>query len=368
MNNQKKPINDQILRNVLDIVREKGKDELASEEKRNTARLQTEMLRVYLKDPAINYSACRKIVQTMIPEVHLSDTNIRIHAERMRISERTVRAKLIEWAIQVTEQIREGMTGDGEAIDKAKTMILEKFSPSEKHRHDMQNAVVLTALFEFIPELAVSEERNDIPKFGKTYRNVCLKNILDSIAYDIAESNVDPEIEKLTNVGDLRKKIYMARNELQEYRSLVEAAYYERDSKLEEFKHQEIASFFSALNDEQHGYLIDSLYLLKKACAEYKKSGEVFPYLLEGIPAFFDRLLGFLCEAGISPACKFAPHSIQKLTLDQMDGCRFEPLPERKTPIKEGEAVTVKVISSGWKYGETVISYPVLQEECPNKN
>ena len=99
---------------------------------------------------------------------------------------------------------------------------------------------------------------------------------------------------------------------------------------------------------------------------DLKKSGEKLPYSLEGIPAFMDRLLSFLHDAGISPASRFAPHSTQKLTLEQMQGCRFEPLPERKAPIKEGEAVIVNVLSSGWKLGNTVISYPVLQEDYKN--
>ena len=190
--------------------------------------------------------------------------------------------------------------------------------------------------------------------------------ILNSIAYDIAESKGDTEIEQMTDISALRREVYLARKELQEYRELVEAADADFEDKLEELKQQEIASFFSALNNEKYGFLIDSLYLQKRACMDLKKSGEKLPYSLEGVPAFMDRLLSFLRDAGISPASRFAPHSTQKLTLEQMQGCRFEPLPERKAPIKEGEAVIVNVLSSGWKLGNTVISYPVLQEDYKN--
>ena len=147
---------------------------------------------------------------------------------------------------------------------------------------------------------------------------------------------------------------------------MVESADAEFEDKLQELKQQEIAAFFSALNNEKYGYLVDTLYLQKRVCAELKKKGESFPYAASGIPVFLDRLISFLRDVGVSPVSRFAPHSIQKLTLAQMEGYSFEPSPERKTPIKDDELVTVKVISSGWKLGDVIFSYPVLQEEDNN--
>ena len=315
---KRKNVSERIVKSVLDIVNEKSKTELSSEKLRKIVKLENLMIRAYLNDPAINYAVCRKTVQPY-----------------------------------------------EEAIKNANAMIAGKYSEAAKY-HYAQEQIVLVAMFECIPELADKAERDAILKLGRKYCRVCLKNILNSIAYDIAESKGDTEIEQMTDISALRREVYLARKELQEYRELVEAADADFEDKLEELKQQEIASFFSALNNEKYGFLIDSLYLQKRACMDLKKSGEKLPYSLEGVPAFMDRLLSFLRDAGISPASRFAPHSTQKLTLEQMQGCRFEPLPERKAPIKEGEAVIVNVLSSGWKLGNTVISYPVLQEDYKN--
>ncbi|MGN1410503.1 MAG: hypothetical protein ACI4XJ_10065 [Eubacteriales bacterium] len=362
---RKKNVSDRIIKSILDIVDEKSKNELSSEKMRKTVKLENLMIRAYLNDPAINYAVCRKTVQPFIPEFYLEDGDIRARAESMNLSERSVRGELAAWANKVVDQIYTGMAGDEAAIKKADAMVAGKYSDTEKY-HYSQEQFVLAAMFECIPELAGKAERDAILKLGRKYSRVCLKNILNSIAYDIAESNGDNEIDQMTDISALRREVYLARRELQEYRELVEAADADFEDKLEELKQQEIASFFSALNNEKYGFLIDSLYLQKRAFMELKKSGEKLPYAVEGIPAFMDRLLSFLRDAGISPASRFAPHSTQRLTLEQMEGCRFEPLPERTAPIKEGEAVAVKVISSGWKLGNTVISYPVLQEDYQN--
>jgi hypothetical protein len=147
------------------------------------------------------------------------------------------------------------------------------------------------------------------------------------------------------------------------YFVVVAAADAEFENKLEELKQQEIMSFFSALNNEKYGYLLDSVYLQWKACGEVRRNGEKLPYVLEGVPAFFDRFMQFIRDVGISPVTKCAPNSTQNLTLAQMEGFSFEPSDKRTKPVREGEHVKVKVVSSGWKLGNAIISNPVIHEE-----
>ena len=358
-------ISEHTIKSILDIVNEKSKVKLNSDKKRTIAKLENLMIRAYLHDPTMNYAVCRKRVQPQIMEYYLEDNDIKRRAEMLKMSERTIRSELVSWAYRVVELIYAGMAGDEAAIKKADEMVAGQYSQNGKYHH-AQEQLVLAALFEFVPELVNTKERDAVLELGRKYACVCLHYILNSISYDIAESNGDPEIEKMTDLISLRREVYLARKELQEYKKLVESADAEFEDKLEELKQQEIASFFSALNNEKYGYLIDSVYLQKRACMDLKRSGERLPYSVEGIPALLDRFLAFLRDAGVSPASRFAPHSTQKLTLEQMEGCRFEPLPERITPIKEREAVTVKVLSSGWKLGDAVISYPVLQEDYQN--
>lgn len=356
----KKNVSDKIVSSILTTVRDYSKTALATEELRYLARLENLLLRTYLNDPTLTPSACRKLVQPYFPDRRLEDPDIVKRNEYMVLTDRDTRVELVEWAHKVVERIYAGMTLDAAAIKEAERMIEEKRAKDKKR---YTYSVLLVAMFEYIPELNSCAERDELLKLGIKFRSKCLNQVLNIIKYDAGADNVRNEIDQMTDIPALRREVYLARKELQEYREMVEAADAEFEDKLEESRSRAIASFFTALNNEKYGFLIDSLYLQKKACADLKRSGEHLPYSVEGIPAFFDRLLMFLRDSGIAPASRFAPNSTQKLTLEQMEGCRFEPLPERKTPIRDGETVTVKVISSGWKLDDTVIAYPVLQED-----
>lgn len=361
----KRNVSDRIINNILDILREKSATKIKNEKDRANARMETLIVRAYVHEPQMMYAGCRKIIQPVVPEKRLSDADIRNRAESLRLTERTVREEMVAWTYTMVARIYEGMAGNEAAIQGAVEAI-QKHTARGSKTADARSRMVLIALFELVPELAATEEKGLIEDLGRNYCHMCLQAILRSIVYDVTRCAGDPKIDAMTSVDALRREVYLARNELREYRELVEAADAEFDNKLEELKQQEIAAFFSALNNEKYGFLIDSLYLHRKACAEARREGEKIPYAMEGVPTFLDRFLRFLCDAGISPASKFAPHSYHRLTLSQMDGCRFDPSPERTTPIKDGQTVLVKVLSSGWKLGDTIISYPFLQEDIEN--
>lgn len=362
---EKRNVKSGIKDNILEIVLEKSKVPLSSDKMKKHVGLENLMIRAYLEDPMMNYASCRKAVQPDLEGMFLDDGIIRRRAEEMKLSERSTRSALSEWAGEVVEKIYEGMAGSKEALTEAVDMVAGRYSSDERY-HFAQEQFVLHGMFERIPQLRESEGRNAILKLGRRYCKICLSLILNSIEYDISSHDEEDTMELITDPTQLRREIYLARKELSDYRELVAAADAEFEDKLEELKQQEIVSFFSSLNNEKYGFLIDSLYLQKMACDEIRKSGEKIPYLLDGIPPFLTNLLGFLIDSGISPASRFAPHSTQYLTLEMMVGCRFEPLPERTEPIKEGEVVKVKVVSAGWKYGNSVISYPILQEDYSN--
>lgn len=359
---EKKNVPHDIVDSVLEIPCEMSKTEVASPKMRQFVKLENLMIRTYLDNPSIRYSDCRKAVQQFMPEFHLEDADIRERASRLRLSDGAVRGNLANWAKEVAKLVYEGMAGDSEAIKTAIAMVERKYSSDAVRKHGCQEQFVLCAMFRYIPELTSGAAGESLLKLGQKYSSVCLNKILNSIAYDVSEDGLN-DLDSSADISELRRKVHLARKELQEYRALVEAADAEFEDKLEELKSQEIAAFFSALNNEKYGFLIDSLYLHKKAFADVKRSGEGLPYAIEGVPAFMDRLMMFLRDAGISPVSKFAPHTTHSLTLEQMEGCRFEPSPERTAPIMAGEVVTVKVISSGWKLGDAIVSYPVLQEE-----
>lgn len=358
---EEKRVSPSVIHGILDILDEKSKVRM-SKDKMRKVKIENLMIRAYLDCPTMGYADCLKEVKLHLPDYSAEDSPIRERAETMRISEKELRAELSQWAFRVIGLIYEGMAGNKDAIKKAEEMVAGQYSDKGVY-HQTQEQFVLNGLVCSIPQLADSPARDQVLELGRKYCIVCLRYIIRSISFDIGADDLDPEIEKMTDLNELRRKVYLARTQLKEYKELVEAADAEFDNKLEALHQQERIAFFTSLNNEKYGYLIDSLYLQKKACMECKRTGQHLPFILEGVPAFTDRLLSFLKDSGVVPASRYEPNSLQRLTLEQMRDCRFEPHPARQTAIRRDEVLTVRVVSSGWRLNDVIISLPLLQEE-----
>ena len=360
----KKNVPQKLIDEIVGVMRERSVDGWNNPDKRRAVLVDNLMIRFYLDDPMNKYAECRKAVQESCPEYHLDDQYIRVRAENMGMSKNVVRSDLCEWAYGIVSLIYDGMAGDKKAIAQARNLIEKPYKPGLKKSPAVQDQLVLFAMFEYIPELRKTDIYKGMLFIARKFMRVLLNKVLAVISFEV---DSDDAQQLKGSVEELRREVYLARNELAEYKAMVEAADAEYDDKIAELTQQELSSFFSSLNNEKYGFIIDTAYLLNRACADLKKNRIELPYSVQGIPALLDRLLKFFKDVGISPASRFAPHSEQHLTLAQMEGCRFEPLPERKKAIGENEIIDVKVLSSGWRYGDAIISYPVLHEKSKNE-
>ncbi len=356
---KRKNIQDSTVKSILEVIYAKSKHELNKENIRRKVRVENVMAATYMLNPRAMYHDCREAARRVLSYPDITTDEVRNRAEDIKLTEHSVTKTLAAWALEEVLLIYEAMSGNEEALATARSNF-NSGCPDLSYRHPMLERFVLAGIFNCIPEFAETDGKEHIIGLGRTYSRMAIRSILECISFDLENSRGTSE--PIADISALRREVYLARRELQEYREIVEAADAEFENKLEELTSREIVSFFSRLNNEKYGYLIDSLYLQKRACAEAKKLGEV-TYRLEGIPVFLDRLMSFLRDAGIAPAAAFAPGTLQRLTLGQMEGCAFEPSPGRKKPITEDELIRVRVISSGWRLGDKVISLPVFQEE-----
>ena len=349
---------------ILGITKEKATDSWQNKNIRKTVIIENLMLRAYIKDPSLNVSDCRFKIQNSCPEYRLDNGFLVQHVGILGLESPEVRQKMSEWAYNITKLIYAGMEGDKNALKKAKALIKEPYCAERRKPHTAQERMIFFSMFEYIPELRKSPLYDGVMFIGKKFVGILLNRIISVLLLfaDKTEADSTPE-----SIEELKREVYLARNELAEYKALIEEEDAEYEDKIEELTFQNISSFFSALNNEKYGFIIDTVYLLNKACIELKKDNRTLPFSVQGVPAFLDRLLRFFKDSGISPVCKYAPHSVVSLTLDEMDGFNFEPSPSRKKPIAPDEKVRVTVFSAGWKYKDVVISPPVLHEIDSNK-
>ena len=361
----RRAVPDVSVQHIVEIIDEYSAVPIRSDKTQKMALTENLLVLNYLHAPEMPYAECLAAIQPDCP-YPIEPSYLRRIAEENHLDHPGVRVALAEWAYRTAELLYAGMAGDSAAFEQAMHCAESSCLENDRCPHSMQSRFLLFAMFEFIPELHEHPSCLNLRKLGRKYCRVCLNQALNSLAFDLrsADSASDPIPGKDNNTPDqLRREVYLAKRELEEYKKMVESADTDFETRLESRCREEIAEFFRSLNDPRYGHLIDSVYLQNRACTEFRRNGETLPYLLEGVPGLLERMLRFFRDSAIAPACKFPPNSLQKLTVQQMEGCQFEPLPTRTVPLTRDSVVTVRVISSGWRYGDTVISSPILREE-----
>jgi len=353
---ESKNISRELLETIIALIGEKAVDNWRNKSTRDIVVLDNLMVRQYVIDPECRYSVCRKAIQPFCPEIYLQDSMIARRAEMIRLDRTSTRTALTEWAYKVAFIIYEGMTGNEGAVKQADELLHKPYNGEKRHMR--QSCAVLFSMFEFIPELRNSDIYENVIYIGE--RNVV--ELLNKIIKLLSVRETSSDNNTAPGKIDWESEAERVRNELEEYRRLVEEADAEFEDKLEELKNQELSSFFAGLNNEKYNFLIDTAYTLLGKCKTLRRNGTALPYDIQGLPAFLDRMVKFLMDSGISPASKFRPGSELDLTLAEMEGCRFEPDPFREAPVGENERVHVMVYSAGWKYRDVDISRPVLYE------
>jgi len=343
---------------VLEIIKEYDIP-LRSDKHRKLALVENLLIRTYLHSPAMTYAECMKAIQPLCQQYALDPPFIRRTAEDAEISDPAVRTDMAAWAYGTVELLYTGMTGDEQALEQSIAAAKAPYRAELNEMHPAQSRFLIHAMFEFIPELHSSEGYERLLNLGRKYCRICLSKSLDSIRFDFRQKPPaeDAELEAL------RREVYLAKHELAEYKELVDTSDAAFEKALEERKREEVFNFFRMLNDQKYGHIIDTVYLEHRACNDLRRKGEKLPPLLEGIPGLLERMLCFFKDSSISPAIRFPPNSVQRLTVREMEGCTFEPLLRRSAALTEDSVVKVRIISSGWRCGTYVISPPVLREE-----
>lgn len=345
---------EQIVDKICQVVSVRSAKEMNNNNKRTAAKIDNLMVRTYLHKPETGYSACAKSIAAKIPEYQITNESIKERLLKMGIDDRNTRAERNEWALEFANLTYAAMEGDVQSLHRAKQAL------AKNHRgHFLLYAI--NSLFEYVPQLAERPERDLLLKLGNRYAYLCLKDILECITNEIGASSESAGADT-DDAAVLKLQLEDARRELREYREFVEAADSEFDDKLEEIKSREFTDFFSALNNEKYGRLLDALYRNRKLCMEFKRSGGEIPYVLQGLPTFLSKLSMFFKDMGIVPATPFEVNSIREMTRAEMEGYSYDTESDEALPVAVDEKVRVKVYSPGWKYGDSVISLPDIKE------
>lgn len=295
-------------------------------------------------------------------EKEVSDLQVLQTLRRLHIANPVERKKIFDWAANLSRLFSEAIMGNRESFDEYEK--LRKQLPVEYDAIRCQERIAAMSIFELNSEINKSNEFRELFQLGNTLAKYFFYDLSDCIAavYGFVANKPKKAIgekldikayyEALSKIENLESKLTQTDNMLQELQN-------EFDTLIEECKTKELTDFFSRLNSEKYGCILDELIVLRNGIDELRKNNYELPLEINGLLIMVKKLILFIKDSRIVPIKKI--NEVYEAKASDVEFCIYEGSPfETESEIKK-----VKVISPGWLYKdkEIQISRPKVKEE-----
>lgn len=272
------------------------------------------------------------------------------------------RKEVFVWIDQAIELLAAALNGSRRSLSKLQKQLTPFGSRSQKHPERCR--IFYFRLYRQYPELYCFNKLDAFLNLNGREAS----ELLDGILQSIDQKN---NVEKL-----LREQQKQAACEIAGYKSklqsLEESALRTNlqltdlqdgfDSELETVKNIELTDFFSQLNSEKYGRILDQLLTANDGFATLAQNNYQLPIELNGVRIMVKKLIQFTRDCHIIPILQ--PGNLLKVKATDIEFYEYlgAPFPD------ENEEKLVRVISAGWLYQdkEIQISKPILQEVTNN--
>ena len=217
------------------------------------------------------------------------------------------------------------------------------------------------------PELNIYEDAENLQFLGNTLAKYFFYDMSDAVinVYGFQQKKEEKK-KSQPNTTDIKlsydqalKRITQLENTLERTNTMLQELQDEFDDQIEASKSKELAEFFSKLNSEKYGYILDELLVVRKGIDELRKQNYELPVEINGLLIMVKKLIQFVRDSHIEPIMKV--NSVREVKATDVEFCNYEGSPF----IAAEDTKKVKVISSGWIYKdkELQISRPKVKEE-----
>ena len=297
----------------------------------------------------------------------------------LHISNRGFRWAMLCWADWQADNFLGALQGNQESFSSLMLALRGTYGRDRVPVRDNEKRMLLVMIYEKCLALATDAElREQIFSFGRIYMRYLLENfcsvLADVYGYELprrkrrgrARGGRDTEdcaaaavtAEARAAILAANHRIVQLEEELERSDSMFKDLQTDFDEQLEESRLKERMDFFSMLNSEKYGCLLDELLLERKSIAKLEKQGFKPPVELNGIIIMVKKLASFVRDNHIDPIMK--PGEMRELTAAEAEFADYDGTPFREA----GEKKQVQVISPGWVYKDkdVQISRPRLKE------
>ena len=273
-----------------------------------------------------------------------------------RLSYQVKRGELIDWAEEI-------IAAFGKALESRKQKDFDDFITlrnkviytRDDERYKIQERIACLMLYVKFPELDSGNDAETIEKFGNVYMKHFLGDASDFLRNICSKSKNNSKGDKKDSQQD---KIELLENMLNRSDMLLKDLQDEFDTRIKQSHQDDLIEFFSRLNSEKYGCILDEVLNARNGVRQLRKKNIQLPPEIGGLFILIERFAQFIRDSEINPIMK--PGAVQSMRLDEVESCDYEGSPFlNTTEVKE-----VKVLSPGWFYKnkDVQISRPRLKE------
>ena len=273
-----------------------------------------------------------------------------------RLSYQAKRAELINWAEEISESFAKALESHKpKDYDSFMTLRSKNIQTRDDERYKIQERIACLMIYVRHPEIDADNDAEIIEKFGNVYmkhllydasdflKNICLKSKSNSKG-----DKKDAQQEKVELLENMLNRSDMMLKDLQD----------DFDARIKESHQNDLVEFFSRLNSEKYGSILDAVLSARSGVRQLRKEKVQLPPEIGGLFILIERLAQFIRDSEINPILK--PGSIQTMHFEEIESCDYEGSPFLNT----NEVKKVKVLSPGWVYKnkDVQIARPRLKE------
>ena len=281
-----------------------------------------------------------------------------------RMSNPAERRELLQWAGRVAEKFASAAEGEKDGYFQFEKLRRENFLKNGK-RHDSQERIAAIMIYERFPEIDLFGDIDKLHLLGNTLAKYFFYDMSDVISevYGFAEYREGKKDSrhngnKMSN-GQAMRRIEQLERILERTNTMLQDLQDEFEEQLEVSRVKELTDFFTKLNSEKYGCILDELLVLRKGVDEARKNGFELPMEINGLFIMIKQLAQFVRDSHIEPIMRI--NSIKEVTASDIEYFNYEGSPFTTADEKK----KVKVVSPGWLYKdkELQISRPKVMEE-----
>lgn len=277
------------------------------------------------------------------------------------------RENLFKWARNMAMLLKKAILGDKNAFEEfcsTKSIIPEGAGVFRK----CQERLLLITTYTILYELDVYNDYEKMLLLGNVTGRFCLYEIEDQIAKEYGferkkkkkhkeEKAVEAEAEM--SVEEAKRKISELQCAIERSDMMLKDLQDEFEEQLDECKIQELTEFFSKLNSDNYGRILDQLFVMRDGINRLRREHYELPREIDGLMILAVKLLQFVKDSHINPIMRVG--TVMKVKAADIEGCQYEGSPFSNMD----DVKTVKVTSPGWVFfdKDIQISRPYVKEE-----